>query len=294
MNLRTLLFILILPVCAAAQGRPGAPDKITLNSEFSGRDGFDSRSAGFDSSFGLGRLGGYAFTANATAAHHRTWSSGWFPGEVYDTALKLNARSRKWSFGAGVRSNSDRPLNSPSETDLSLDASVPLSRRGPHSFTLILAYSSRRSFLRNIPLPFIAYSYVSNDLTFFLPFALNWRISDKTNLAASYFPPKYFSVSLSRMLLRGVTLAAYGGHELDQYLLAGRPDKDYALYLERPYAGLRTTLRLASGYELSVYGEQGFKGRGFFGTRYDDRNSKASIGAGAAAGVSLKKKFGQF
>lgn len=292
----SLLLILALPVFLSAQGRgrPGAPDQLTLSSEFSGRDGFNSRSAGFTSAFSMGRLGNFDLSATAAATHHRTWDSAWFPGEVYDTGLRLKAKGRKWSFGAGLSSDSDRPFNSPSETDLSLDASVPLSRRGPHAFTLGLMYSSRRSFLRNIPLPYIAYSYFSEDLTIFFPFALHWRITENSDLDASYFPPKYFSISLTERVFRGVSIAAYSGIKLDQYLLAGRPDKDLSLFLERPYAGLRTTLKHASGCELSLSTGWGFKGRGFSGKSFDDRRSEKSAGAGPELGIALKKAFGSF
>lgn len=287
------LMVLITPLPAAAQGRgrPQAEDHLELTSSFSGREGFDSRSAGFKSAFSLGSLGGYRLSATAGAEHHRTWSSGRFPGELYDTGLGMRAAGKKWSFGAGVKSNSDRPYNSPSETDLSLDASTVLSRRGPQAFMVGVNYSTRRSFLRGMPLPYISYSYTSARLTVFFPFALKWKVSDGGELAASYFPPKYFSLGYAQKISAALTLGISGGMQLRQYLPAGRPDKDDSLFLEQPHAGLRTVLAPAKGCEASLWTAWGFKGRQFTGSQYDRHHGKTAIGAGPLLGLSLKKFF---
>jgi len=190
MKTLTLALLLLLPSLAAAQGRgrPPAEDHLQLSSDFSGRDGFDSRSAGLRAAFGLGQAGGYALSGSAGVEQHRTWTRGWFPGEVYDTSFGLRAAGRKWTFGAGARSNSDRPFNSPSETDLNLDASTVLRRRGPHSVLFGVNYSSRRSFLKGVPFPYLSYSYTGERLTVFFPFALRWKISEASSLQASYVP----------------------------------------------------------------------------------------------------------
>lgn len=293
MKKTTLLLLLAIPLPAAAQGRgrPPAEDHLAVTSAFSGRSGFDSRAAGFKSSFTLGRLGEYSFGGSADATHLRTWAGSDFPGELYETSLGLRARGKNWSFGAGLRSNSDRPYNSPSETDLSLDASATLARRGPHTVLFGLNYSTRRSFLRGIPFPYVSYSYTSENLTVFFPFALRWKTSEAGELTASYFPPRYFSLGYSQKVSPAVTLGLSGGLLLTQYLPAGRPNKDYALFLEQPHAGLRTTVTPAKGYEVSLWTAWGFKGRYFTGEQYDDRHAKTSVGAGPAAGLTLKKNF---
>jgi hypothetical protein len=294
MRTYTLLMILIcVPLQAEAQGRgrPQPQDNLELTSSFSGREGFDSRSAGFKSGFSLGSLGGYRFSAAAGAEHHRTWTRGRFPGELYDTSLGMRAAGKKWSFGAGMKSNSDRPYNSPSETDLSLDASTLLSRKGPHSLLLGFNYSTRRSFLRGVPIPFLSYSYTSQRLSVFFPFALKWKFSDGGEFSASYFPPQYFSLGLSQKTSDTLTLGISGGMKLSQYLLAGRPDKDDSLFLEQPYAGLNAAVTPAEGYELSLRTAWGFKGRYFTGRQYDVRHGKTTVGAGPLLGIDIKKSF---
>lgn len=280
-----------LPAAAQGRGRPPAGDGLALSSSFSGREGFDSRSTGLSGTFALGRAGGYVFSGTAALEHHRTWTGGWFPGEVYDADLGLRAAGRRWSFGAGARSNSDRPYNSASETDFSLDANRVLSRRGPHSLLFGVNYSSRRSFLRGVPFPYLSYSYVGERLSLFLPFLLKWKLSESSDLSASYFPPRYFSLSLSRRLSPALALAATGGVQLRQYLLAGRPDKDQSLFLEQPSAGLRATLTSAGKKEAALWAAWGFRGFYYAGEQYDDRLRKTAVGAGALLGVTLKAPF---
>lgn len=288
-----LALLLLLPALAAAQGRgrPPAEDSLQLSSTFSGRDGFDSRSAGFSSAFGLGRAGGYNFSGSAGVEHHRTWTGGRFPGEVYDASLGLRAAGKKWTFGAGARSNSDRPFYSPSETDLNLDASAVLRRRGPHSVMFGLNYSSRRSFLKGVPFPYLSYSYTGERLSVFFPFALAWKISEASSLRASYFPPKYFSLALSRKFSPALTLALSGGMQLRQYLLAGRADKDQSLFLEQTQAGLTASLTPLKGLETSLWTGWGFKGRYYSGEHYDEHRAVVRTGAGPLLGLGLKKMF---
>jgi len=287
-----LPLLLCLPLSAAAQGRgrPQAADSLSVASAFSGRDGFDSRSAGFASAFGVGRLGGYAFGAAAAAEHRRTWTRGGFPAELYETSLGLRAAGKKWSFGAGVKSNSDRPYHSASETDLALDAVTTFRRRGPHSLLFGVNYSSRRSFLRGVPFPYLSYSYTSERLTIFFPFSLKWKASESGELSASYFPPRYFSLGYSQKLSGALALELSGGLQLSQYQLAGRPDKDYSLFLEQPHAGLTTRLA-AAGLEFSLRTAWGFRGRYFSGRQYDDHRASTGVGAGPQLGLNLKKSF---
>lgn len=288
-----LALLLLLPALAAAQGRgrPPAEDSLLLSSAFSGRDGFDSRSAGLSAALGLGRAGGYALSASAGLEHHRTWTGGWFPAEVYDASFGLRAAGKKWSFGTGARSNSDRPFNSPSETDVNLDASTVLRRRGPHAVMFGLNYSSRRSFLKGVPFPYLSYSYTGERLTVFFPFALTWKFTEASSLQASYFPPRYFSLSVSRKFSPALTLALSGGVQLRQYLLAGRADKDQALFLEQTQAGLKTSLTPAKGWEASLWTGWGFRGRYYSGEQYDEHRAVTRTGAGPLLGLNLKKLF---
>lgn len=293
MKIRILALLLLLPSLAPAQGRgrPPAGDSLQFSSSFSGRDGFDARSAGASAAFGLGRTGGYALSASAGVEHHRTWTGGWFPAEVYDASFGLRAAGKKWTFGAGARSNSDRPFNSASETDINLDASTVLRRRGPHSVMFGLNYSSRRSFLKGVPFPYLSYSYTGERLTVFFPFALTWKFSEASSLQASYFPPKHFSLSVSRKFTRSLTLALSGGIQLRQYLLAGRADKDQSLFLEQTQAGLKASLTPAKGWEAALSAGWGFKGRYYSGEQYDEHRAVVRTGAGPLLGLNLKGSF---
>lgn len=288
-----LLALLLLYPCAARAQRGGPPerDSLELLSEFSGRGGLGSRSAGFKSSTGLGKAGAYAFSLSADALHRRGWGSEGFPGELYDVSGRLRAASRGWSFGAGLRSSSDRPFNSPSETDFSLDASRPIGGRGPHRFMFGVNYSSRRSFMRGVPFPYVSYSYRSEKLSVFLPFMALWKPAPGTEISASYLPPRYFSLSLSRRLSEKFRLGISGGMRLSQYLIAGRPDRDQSLFLEQPRADIQASYIPAAGWETALTVGWGFRARYFTGESYDEHHGVTGTGTGALAGFSLKRNF---
>jgi len=293
-----LLLLLLLPAAAYAQGRRGPggpggrqPDGLTVTSSFSGRENFDSRSAGLSGSFGLGKAGAYSFSGSAGLTHHRTWTRGPFPGELYDADLGLKAAGPKWSFGAGARSNSDRPYASVHETDLHFDASTTLRRSGPHTLLFGVNYSSQRSFLKGLPFPYLAYSYVNERIQLFLPFSLRWKLSEKSELAAAYLPPKYFNLSLTRKVSEAVSLGLSGGVRLTQYLLAGRPDEDQILFLERPYAEFKVSVTPRGWPELAVTAGHGFEGRYFSGRQYDEHHGEVDVKGGPAAGLSARLPF---
>lgn len=290
-----LLLLSLLPAPASAQGRRGhggrQPDGLAVTSSFSGRENFDSRSAGLSGSFGLGKAGAYAFSGSAGLTHHRTWTRGPFPGELYDADLGLKAAGPKWSFGAGARSNSDRPYASAHETDIHFDASTALKRRGPHTLLFGVNFSSQRSFLKGIPFPYLAYSYVTEAVQLFFPFSLKWRLSEKSELAAAYIPPKYFNLGLTRKVSRTVSLGLSGGLRLNQYLLAGRPDEDQILFLERPYAELRVAVTPRGWPELALTAGHGFEGRYFSGRQYDEHRGEVDVRSGPMAGLAVRSQF---
>lgn len=288
-----LLALLLISPCAARAQRGGPPerDSLELLSDYSDRSGLGARTAGFKSSSALGRAGGYALSLSAEAAHRRGWDSESFPGELYEVSTRLRASSRAWSFATGVRSNSDRPFNSPAETDLSLDASRPIGGSGPHRFIFGVTYSSRRSFLRGVPIPYVSYSYNSEKLSIFLPFMLLWKPAPGTELTASYLPPRYFSLALSRRLSEKFKLGVSGGVRLSQYLISGRADKDQSLFLEQPRADLQASYSPAKGWETGLTAGWGFRARYFTGDSYDDHHAVTGTGTGPLLGFSVKRVF---
>ena len=142
-----------------------------------------------------------------------------------------------------------------------------------------------------MPFPYISYSYTSERLSVFFPFSLKWKTSQSGELAASYFPPRYFSLGYFQKVSGALALELSGGLQLSQYLLAGRPDKDYSLFLEQPHAGLVTRVTPAKSLELSLRTAWGFKGRYFSGRQYDDHRARTGVGAGPLLGLNLKKIF---
>ncbi|KAF0124773.1 MAG: hypothetical protein FD189_2199 [Elusimicrobia bacterium] len=134
------------------------------------------RRTGLDTAVPLGKSGDYAFSLAGGLEHINTSGHGYFPGELYKASLGLSAFNGGVSFSLGARSDSDRPYNSSSETDLGFNFTKELGASGARGAWLAgLNYSSRRSFLRGVPIPFLSYRYISDKWTFFAPFLVQWR-----------------------------------------------------------------------------------------------------------------------
>lgn len=295
----TLLFA--FPLSAAAQGMftpdgLGRADMgrpwITAGAGYSDAGGLTKRSASFNSGTPLGAAGGAKFTLNAAFAHNRILEDGWLPPELYDAGLQLAVRGEKNFFTAGLRSSSDRPFNSMDETDVSANYARTLSNSGPHSWTAGLTYSTRRSFARHIPFPYVAYNYNSDKFSFRLPFSVSWRPEKKYEFSASYMPPKYGQISASLKASRALTLKAEFVLSAAQYDLAGRADKKDSVFVEQPSAGLRTSYRAADGWLFSLYTGSSLGGRYYRGKTYDNYRDKVHLHGAPAVSLGLTRLFG--
>lgn len=288
-----LLLLLAMPLHAAAQGRPrpGEASALSVRMNRSDRRGLERDTLGATGNFGMGRLGGYALSASAEYSRHDLSADGWLPGRLYNTGLKFTAAGQKWFFSGGLRSNSDRPYASSEEIDLFADATTTLRRSGPHSVVFGFNYSSRRSFFRGMPLPYVTYRYATETLDIFLPFSLKWKISESSDFSAAYIPPRYFDLAASRKISRVLKLRLEGGVSMSQYLIAGRADEDQLLFIEQPSAALTAEISAAGNITVRVSAGYGFKGRYFSGRKYDEHRNKVNFGGGPSYGVSLQRSF---
>lgn len=291
-----LLLLGLLPAAASAQGLyspdgQGRPDQnrsyLTARTGYSDSDGLAHRSLGASGSAALGR----GLTLETGATHHRILKDGWLPGELYSAGFRVQARSRKNSFSAGLQSNSDRPFYSIHETNVSVNAARTFSSSGPHSFSAGLMYSSRRSFARHIPFPYVSYSYRSEKFSFRLPFFASWRPSRAYELSAAYIPPKYCQASVLVKASETLSFKAEYIYSALQFEQAGRPDKDYSTYIEQANAGLWTQYKASSNYNFSLWTGWALRGRYFRGKAYDDHHDRRRIGSSPALALSAARLF---
>lgn len=295
-----ILLLAALPAAAAAQALyapdgPGQADAgrswVFAGAGYSDAENLAARTARAAARAGLGEAAGCKLSLEAGFSAGRIIKDGWLPGELYDAGLRLSARGKKNFFTAGLRSASDRPFHSAHETDVSLNAARTVSRSGPHSFSAGLAYSSRRSFARNIPFPYVSYNYQSEKLTFRLPFAVSWRPAPDYEFSASYMPPKYFQAAAAWKASPELTLKAEYILTAAQYDLAGRPDKKYSVFIEQPAAGLRTSYKTSGNYTLFLYTGWSLGGRYYRGKTYDDYRDKTHIRGAPAVSLGAARLF---
>lgn len=296
MKTATLLLLLVFPAGAAAQGLgpgidPYRPEITRSYAAFglgySDAEGLDHRSASLGGNAVLGKR----LSLESGFAAHRITRDGWLPGNLYNAGAALNYRSGRYSFSGGLRSASDRPFYSAHETDLGLNASRVISSKGPHRLSFGLAYSSRRSFARGIPFPYLLYSYRTEKFTFLAPFSASWRPSPEYELSASYMPPKSFRAGVSRKLSDKLRLGTYYYYGTLQFDLARRPDKDYTTFIEQHNAGLSVNYARSKEHFIQAYAGWAIKGRYYNGRTYDDHHDSAAIRSGFGAGLSFYRHF---
>lgn len=294
---KKILSALLIPLLAAtAAAQWGGPPEhgTSLSPSFSLAGGdLRARRSELRTSVALGRSGAYAFSLAGGLEHINTSGHGYFPGELYKASLGFSAVNGGVSFSLGARSDSDRPYNSSSETDLGFNFTKELGANGARGVWLAgLNYSSRRSFLRGAPIPFVSYRYISDKWTVFVPFMIQWRPGGDMSYSFRWKPVKFFTLSAAWRPPGPFSAELEGGIGLEQFLLAGRPDTGDALYLETPFIAFRPAMRLPGRLTLTAEAGWQFDGRYYTGREYNDYGLKTDIDGGAFAGLSLKKSFG--
>jgi hypothetical protein len=287
-----LLLLLAAPAAASAQGRPAAPAaSLGMNFSYASPDGLITRRAGVNGEAGLGEAAGLKLRLSAAAEHLRGLGGTPFPAELYKTGLRLTAENRRDRLALSLESNSDRPYHSPSETDLGFTFTRTFSEKGPHAWLWGLNYSTRRTFLRSMPFPFIGYRYVTERLTIVAPFMARWQASKKISFSATLQPPKYFRLAAAWRPLPFVNAELEGGTALEQFLPAGRPDKSEAFYYETSYVTLKPSVNFSRALQLTPSLGWQLKSSHYTGSSYDDHRGRTRLPGGPSFGLAVKYDF---
>ena len=277
---------------AAPGGRPAKPAAaVSVYTAYAAPGGLISRRTGTTGEAALGKAAGFALRASADLAHIRSLGGGYFPGELYRAAFGLSAENNGTRLAVNLHSNSDRPFNSPAETDLGFTLTHDLPDGGRSTWLLGLNYSTRRSFLRGVPLPFVGYRYVTKELTLMLPFLVRWQATRELALSASYQPVKYFRAGLNWRPLPYFRADLEGGLTLEQFLPAGRRDKSEELFYQTAYISLKPALSFSRRFEVTPALGWQFSGLYYRGARYDEFKDKVRLRGGPTCGLSARYAF---
>lgn len=286
-----LLCLLALAAPAAAQF--SGPPETALTAAFTNTDDIlMMRRSSLNGGAMLGNVGIFKLNLNANLTHIQSSASGYFPGEIYRTGLNLNASDHGLRLAAILNSDSDKPYHSAKETDLGFNIMKELPEPGTRGVWMLgLNYSTRRSFLRGIPIPYISYKYASENLMIALPFILRWQAGKELAFSAMWQPVKYYKLGVNWRPNKVFSADLEGGTSLEQYLVARRTDKGDSLYLETSYLTLKPALKLSRHLELGASLGWQFSGRYYTGRRYDEYHYKHRTGSGGISGLSLKYTF---
>ncbi len=190
------------------------------------------------------------------------------PGDLYTLEMgggyshRLGA-GREIGLNANVGSDSDRLFNSIHETAFRVTASYRLPSREKNAWLFFLNYSNNRHFLNNVPLPGVAYSFVSErahlDGMIGFPFlALRWQPTEDWTGQLSLFGPRNLTAEVSRRVaatLRGYSLFQWGSPE---WMTINRSDTSNRLFFDRKKVGLGLRSPLPYGLLVDVSGGRQF------------------------------------
>lgn len=288
-----LPFAMLAAAPAAAQWGPPQGNGPSASYSFLYADGGlyqDRNSLSIDAP--LGQAAGAALRGAASFTSINSSGGGYLPANLYKEELRLSARKNNLSAAMFLNSNSDRPFNSPTETDLGVNLNADLAEPGTRGAWLLgVNYSTRRSFMRGMPMPYISYRYTTDKFMFMLPFMLRWQPRKDLSLSASWQPVKYYRLALAWRPAGPFSAELEGGTGLEQFLVAGRADKGDALYLQTSSLMLKPAVKLARRAELGATLGWRFKGLYYTGSRYDDYHYRRRFGGGPAAGLQFKYSF---
>ena len=204
---------------------------------------------------------------------------------------------RAWGASVSAGSDSDRLFNSIHETafQATLDAKVPSGER--NAWLFFLSYSNHRYFANGIPLPGVAYQFVSQSgklrgIVGFPFAALFWAPAPGWDAKVSAFGPRRMSADAGYRFAGPLRLHGgfdWGGQE---WLRAGRANNRDALVFERKrlYAGIETPLPLRLMLDLS--GGRQFDQRFYEGHGFSATGSKATLPPGWYLSSTLNWRFG--
>lgn len=198
-------------------------------------------------------------------------------GAVYRRSL---GERRGWGGNVAVGSASDEPFDSARELEVRANAYYMVPSGASNAWLFLATYSNTREFLRNVPLPSVAYLYrPSQKLTalFGVPLWVDWRPNDRFGLQASFFPVRTVNLKGTLRVAKGTRVFAGLESRYHGFLLAGREEREDRLFAfdRRLLAGLAYGSPRAFLVELA--GGWAFDRQVFLGRKWDDDADRVEL-----------------
>jgi hypothetical protein len=274
-------FVFIFSGLADAAGHEDRTRRdIELTLTYLPSDNFENTEFSFSFPHKLGTIKNFEISGNLKTKYFHTNSSFDFPDDLYVVGYYIRANGERQRIWLSAKSYSDRPFNSLDETVFDITAIHRFPRTDRSAFFLGLIYQSRRSFLKNIPLPVALYEYKSEHFSILAGIPLlNARldINDTTSFHFSYLPVINVLASVKYTVNEKITVSAEYTSKLDTFLSAGRNDTDQKLFLERIKAGLRISRSFNDRLRINGFLGYLFGSRFYEGDSFNDSDHQESI-----------------
>lgn len=280
--------------CTAAYAQFEMPEPQNLKAEYqSYGDDLDVRQQMYSSNIRLGIVSEHQVFLRGKWGEYQTSAMGYFPKYLYDAGLSVAAFSEKGGLNLYADSKSDKPYHSSKETDFGFSFFRNIDQwSNEHStWMFVLDYSSRRTFWKGIPIPFLAYRYMSEKWVFIAPFYGEYRFAPGWSVNALWIPLYQYRAGLKWEQSERFRIELTNGIGADQFLVADRSDDEEALYIRRHYLYLSSEWKFCEKAALSGGIGYIFSSSFYHGDGYSDVNDKVMTGNGVYGGAGLKVFF---
>lgn len=221
--------------------------------------------------------------------------------KLYDVQAGLSyshTREGQGSWGGNLQvgSQSNKPFDTLRETTLSLSGYRAFARKESSQWILIANYSNNRSFLNNIPIVGVAYSYApSKDFSavFGAPFVfIRWVPKEKWVFTYFGLIPWNHRIELSHFVFGPIQVMATFESVPSLFLLADRADSRERLFYDERKASIGVKSPISKILSLELRGGYAFDRSMFQAQNYREPvGGRAYLGSTwfGTVGVSLRR-----
>jgi len=241
----------------------------------------------------LGTAARHEIYLRARWGESRTSAREYMPKYLYGAGISVSAFSQKDSLIVSADSNSDKLYRSIKETDIGVNYFRTIEKWSSRQSTwmFVLNYSSRRSFWEGVPIPFLAFRYMSEKYVFIAPFFGQYNLNRQWGIYAQWVPLYLYKTGIKWKPSEKFELDFQNGISADQFLISGRDNDKEALYIKKSYLKIMPKWKINRYAEISGYAGWVFRSSFYHGEGYSDVNDKVKTGEGAEAMAALKFFF---
>ncbi|MCR4820041.1 MAG: hypothetical protein K5838_02845 [Elusimicrobiales bacterium] len=285
-------FVLLSDISAYAQFE--MPENDNINALYrADSTSLNMKNQSYGGNIKLGTAAGHNVYARGKWAEYQSSGYGYFPKYLYEANISLFAASEIQTISLYADSKSDKLYHSDKETDFGFSYFRTIKSWSTPQSTWMFAlnYSSRRSFWGGIPIPFLAYRYISRKFIFMAPFYAQWNISETWSANAQWLPVECYKAGIKWMPSKSFFIELQHGINSESFFIANRPEEDESLYLKTAYLSLNPVWKIGEKAELSLMAGWIFRSKYYYGDSYSDVNGLVRTGDGFAGSAALKIFF---